>query len=279
MLQAELNHLHSGYEASVPDEADDALVVTYPKHCDEYGSGYIQPRVLIETGGRAAQTPKENHSIQAMVSAVGVAEEIVEVSVLSIARTFFEKVTAIHAFHCQRRVEDRSSRHLYDIHQIFQAHPHLAADLKLLNEVASHKQKYFRAAAAKYDEAQPGRLKLSISKDEGLRCAFEQDWAKMAEMFPAERPDFETLERSLKQIDDLINRKAPICLQVIDWLEYWDKVDEPSYQKLAWLFPKLRSLGITKAHSLSLRILDVQKQTTDPEARRGRTMLLLNEHH
>ena len=190
MLQAELNKIAGGYSVSVAEDTEDALEVHYPRLCDEYDSdAYIKPRVLVETGGRAAQLPNALHMIKPLVS--NVADEAnVEISVaaLDIRRTYFEKVTAVHAFIHQDKIESRSSRHLYDIVRIALSHPDIVTDTAMLISVAEHKKKYFRADAAEYDLALQGQLKLVPVTNEQYQT-FSDDWDKMQDMFAGERPE------------------------------------------------------------------------------------------
>ncbi|MGH1430968.1 MAG: nucleotidyl transferase AbiEii/AbiGii toxin family protein [Neptuniibacter sp.] len=260
MLQTELDKAAEGYSVSIAVDTEDALVVNYPKLCEEYDAdAYIKPRVLVESGGRAAQLPNAWHMIKPMVASV--AEEAnVETNVmtLSINRTFFEKVTAVHAFINQKKIESRSSRHLYDIVKIALSHPEVVTDTAMLVSVVEHKKKYFRAGAAKYDLATQAELRLVPATEEQYK-AFINDWGKMQDMFADSPPVFSELISQLDRLERLINCCVTFPAdKVIDLLIEHDI----NYELIAKIYPLLRSHNINNAHSISLRLSNMKKSTS-----------------
>ena len=256
MLQTELNKIAKGYSVSVAEDTENALEVHYPRLCDEYDSdAYIKPRVLVETGGRAAQLPNAQHLIKPLVGTVA-DEADVEISVvaLDISRTFFEKVTAIHAFIHQDKIESRSSRHLYDLVRIALFHPDIVTDTEMLTSVAEHKKKYFRAGAANYDLALQGQLKLVPATSEQYQ-KFSDDWDKMQDMFAGERPEFAQLISEIGCLERLINCCVTFPIEKISRLLMDHEI---RYQLIAHMYPLLRSHGIDNAHSLSLKLSDMK---------------------
>ncbi len=256
MLQAELDKIAEGYSVYVAEDTEDALEVHYPRLCDEYDSdAYIKPRVLVETGGRAAQLPNSPHMIKPLVASV--AEEAnAEISVvtLDISRTFFEKITAVHAFIHQDKIESRNSRHLYDIVRIALSHPDIATDTEMLTSVAEHKKKYFRAGAAKYDLAIQGQLKLVPVTNQQYQ-KFSDDWGKMQDMFAAERPEFAQLITALSYLERLIN----CCITPgAENLKNLVRYHEINYQITAKLYLLLRALHIKNADSIYLQLDDMK---------------------
>ncbi len=260
MLQTELDKAAEGYYVSIAEDIDDALVIHYPQLCDEYDTdAYIKPRVLVETGGRAAQLPNAWHMIKPMVASV--AEEAnVETNVmtLSINRTFFEKVTAVHAFINQKKIESRNSRHLYDIVRIALFHPDIVTDTAMLASVVEHKKKYFRTSAAKYESALQGGLMLVPATDEQYK-AFNDDWGKMQDMFADSPPVFSELISQLDRLERLINCCAAFPIEKVINLLIESDIN---YELIAKIYPLLRSHNIENAHSISLKLSNMKKSTS-----------------
>jgi len=130
------------------------------------------------------------------------------VKVLSPKRTFWEKVTLLHAENNIGRVErvkERLSRHLYDIVMLSRSSIGQEAlnDLALLDTVAKHKAFYYRSNAAKYDEAKAGTLKI-VPHGEILE-AFKADYEKMRSMFAGEVLAFDVIIEELQILEKKIN--------------------------------------------------------------------------
>ena len=130
------------------------------------------------------------------------------INVLSPKRTFWEKVTILHAennIYKVERVKERLSRHLYDIVMLSRDKIGLEAmaDIGLLESVAKHKAFYYRSNAAKYDEAKSGTLKI-VPKDEILK-AFRTDYEKMRSMFVGEVIEFDVIIEELSLLESKIN--------------------------------------------------------------------------
>lgn len=86
-------------------------------------------------------------------------------TVLSPWRTFWEKVTALHAERFRDIVPHFYSRHYSDaaamLNPCRKAAPH---DLAMLDEVRQYKERYYPAAWARYDRAVPGTLSIVPSE-------------------------------------------------------------------------------------------------------------------
>jgi len=214
-LQKVLTTFHPDFEIFVDDQDSQSLVVNYPRSLSEtdYINGYVKPHVLIETGGRALFDPHETKSIQPFVSEeLNILAQIendcqVIVDVLSIERTFFEKVTLLHELN-HRGVDAltrRQARHIYDLVQIYKSRPEILKNLELLESVRSHKAKYFRRKTAKWELAEPGTLFIIPDKD--VFTALKDDWLKMADLFPHGRLpySFEEMIFILQEIDGQLN--------------------------------------------------------------------------
>ena len=90
-----------------------------------------------------------------------------EVSVVALLakRTFWEKVTILHAeFHrpADKALPDRYSRHYYDVAMLAQSpiRDEALADMALLDQVVTHKQTFYPSGWAHYAAAYPGSLRL-----------------------------------------------------------------------------------------------------------------------
>lgn len=214
-LEEALSTVAEGFDVLIDDQESQNLIIHYPKSLpsEAYGSSYIQPRILIETGGRASFHPHESHEIKPMII-----DELMEhldieldcpvaVDVLSKDRTFFEKLTLLHEINSRGEdaVTDRQSRHIYDLVEIYHANPAILENTDLLEDVRQHKARYFRRGASKWELAVPGTI--AILPKEAVKDALKQDWEKMTDLFPSgQLPyNFEELMVELDVINTIIN--------------------------------------------------------------------------
>lgn len=187
------------------------LLFHYPKSLEdgEYGNKYVKPVVLIETGTKSEHIPSDEIEVNSLLEdAIGEIHSKAVVKVLSPKRTFWEKITLLHAENNINRVErvkERLSRHLYDIVMLSRSPIGIEAmkDLALLDTVAKHKSFYYRLNAAKYDEAKVGTIKI-VPKNEILE-AFRVDYEKMRSMFAGEIISFDVIIEELQILEDAIN--------------------------------------------------------------------------
>ncbi|PAV25476.1 hypothetical protein CF392_10770, partial [Tamilnaduibacter salinus] len=150
-----------------------------------------------------------NHSIRPIALDVqDIGADDCQVDVLGLERTFFEKLTLLHEINHRghEKLTERQSRHIYDLVSLHRSFPELTKDLSLLEEVVSHKKKYFRRGASRWGEAVPGSLYLV--PDGLVRERLEADWEKMDDMFPDGRPmAFSQLLEELAEINRAINEE------------------------------------------------------------------------
>jgi hypothetical protein len=78
------------------------------------------------------------------------------------------------------------------------------ADFGLLASVVEHKNVFFREAAARYDLAKPGSLRICAPDDKLARI--RTDYRDMREMFFVEPAPFDSLMHDLKELEDRVNR-------------------------------------------------------------------------
>ena len=154
------------------------------------GDGYVRPAVLLEFGARSTGEPAERHSISCDINDAlpELGAPTAYLRVMRAERTFWEKVTAIHAY-CLRgtfRGGDRYARHWYDLDCLDRAGIATKAinDRNLAEDVARHKQHFFRendqaGKLVNYRDAVKGSLCL-IPTGEALE-ALRQDYQQMSD--------------------------------------------------------------------------------------------------
>jgi hypothetical protein len=76
-------------------------------------------------------------------------------------------------------------------------------DVSLLASVVEHKKVFFREAAARYDLAKPGSLR--VCPPESHVAQIRSDYRDMREMFFAEPPPFETVMSDLRELEGRVN--------------------------------------------------------------------------
>jgi len=202
---------------SLEIDANDAQTVNfhYPTALPpaEYdGMAYITPRVKLELGARGDPWPTECKIIRPYAAAdfPGFFKEPeCKVIVLSAQRTFWEKITALHA-EAHRPAESNTpqyfSRHYYDVAMLLDTEEGktAATDFNLLAIVAKHKATFFRSSWASYDTAKPGTLRLLPSE---LRIKdLRGDYRAMAPMMFDEKPlPFDEILAKIQKLQEQIN--------------------------------------------------------------------------
>jgi predicted nucleotidyltransferase component of viral defense system len=198
-----------------PDPADhdgQTLLFTYPAGLAAalYGVvGYIRPVVRLEFGCRGDVWPAEDREVRPYAAEMFPAlfdAPTCPVRVLRPERTFWEKVTLLHAVTHSHKTPPRLSRHYYDVSQLFRHETGRAAtaDVKLLAQVVRHKSVFFRQAAARYDLAKPGRLRITPSAE--LERHLRRDYREMQEMFFGEAPEFDRILADIRELEALVNK-------------------------------------------------------------------------
>ena len=186
------------------------LTLNYPT-TEADGAGYVDPQVRLEFGSLTDQRPIGDHSVTPWVAEEfpdGFAEPSCRVTALEAERTFWEKVTILHAeYHrpADRPMRTRLSRDCYDV-CLMAAHPvgrRAIADMALLARVVNHKRTYFQSSWACYDTAQPGSLHV-VPPDHRL-TALRTDYQQMQEMFTRQSPSFDEILDKLQNIEALVN--------------------------------------------------------------------------
>lgn len=198
-----------------PDDPDEqTLIFHYPAGIEENAGSqarYARPAVRLELGARGDQWPADwaevtPYAAQAVPKLFK--NPACRVKALAAERTFWEKATILHVLYhlpSGKRLPERQSRHYYDLANLYSKEPgkRAVADFNLLRSVVEHKAVFFASAAARYDLAVPGSLKLVPPP--GRRKDLEEDYAKMREMIFGQPPGWDEIMRELGELEDRIN--------------------------------------------------------------------------
>jgi hypothetical protein len=170
--------------------------------------GYIRPRIKLEFGARGETEPSEFKTITPYI-AQEFPEELpnatINVTTLSVQRTFWEKVTILHALYHGRKLRPEISRHYYDVVMLAQKGIDDAAikTPDLLARVAHNSSLMFADNSASYDTATLGKLRLAPNDE--LRARLANDYAAMSEMFITPPPSFDELMAAISALETKLN--------------------------------------------------------------------------
>ena len=180
----------------------------------EQPRGYVASEVLLEFGGRNIIDPNEQHIIAPDITdeTTGLDYPTATVTVLSPARTFWEKATLIHVECHRRRLADspeRLSRHWFDLaclaaHDIGQA---ALLERDLLEDVVRHKKVFFHAGYAQYDQCLLRQLRLVPDDDQLTGLESDYDAMRRARIVADDAPGFGSLIEQIRVLEDRINRR------------------------------------------------------------------------
>jgi hypothetical protein len=194
--------------ASAEANEEMTLLFNYPVAV-EYGT-YLRPQIKIEFG-RGDQQPSERRRIRPYVTEEfpnAFSTQDVEVAVLDCERTFWEKVTLLHAENRRPdlgKLKQRMSRHWSDV-AVMSADGRFTDEklsLDLLRQVIEFKKIYFGSGWAQYETAVPGTL--GIVPNQELEKVLCRDYEQMREMFWDTPISFDQLLTQLKTLQDRIN--------------------------------------------------------------------------
>lgn len=172
---------------------------------------YIRPRVILELGTHAEPVPNENYPVTPF-SAEHFPQLFTEptcsVATVVARRTFWEKATILHAEYHRpqgKPIPLRYSRHYADVAAMSrdQVVDQALADIELLKSVTNHKDLFYHAGWAKYNQARPGSFRL-IPRKERV-SVIGRDYREMSAMFFKEPPEFEVVLEQLSDLEKRIN--------------------------------------------------------------------------
>ncbi|MBI4892590.1 MAG: nucleotidyl transferase AbiEii/AbiGii toxin family protein [Acidobacteria bacterium] len=199
-----------GWTLKVDEQDPNVVRFLYPSGTRQFVS-YMAPQVVLELGTHAEFVPRDRFVIRAFAAEEFpklMSEPDVEVAAILAKRTFWEKVTILHAeYHrpAERPLPGRYSRHYYDVAMLTRGvvKDEALADLDLLERVVRHKQTFYPSAWCRYDLARPGTLRLAPSADRVT--ALRQDYREMAVMLFDEPPRFEEIVNSVAEFEREVN--------------------------------------------------------------------------
>jgi hypothetical protein len=191
------------------DENEEMTLLFHYPNAFKYDR-YLRPQIKIEFG-RGDQQPSEKFSVTPFVAETFpdiFREKSAQIIVLDSERTFWEKVTLLHAENHRRdptKLKARMARHWSDVALMSGAKRFRDENLslELLAEVIRFKKVYFAALLAHYDTAVPSTLR--IVPNDTLQGILRRDYDQMAEMFPTERLTFDEILTRLEELEHRIN--------------------------------------------------------------------------
>jgi len=207
----------NGWTLEIDPNAPDGDTVDfkYPAGIsDTLAKGYVRRAVRLELGCRGDQIPCEGAKVTSYAAEAFPDQFQVHdsnVNAISPERTFWEKATILHREYYRvevgKPVSERIFRHYHDVVVISKHKRGVSAlkDLALLEQVVAHKQHFFREAAAHYEIARKGTLRLAPSRQ--LQDALRRDYEKMREMYFGEEPDFDAVMNEIRELEEAFNKR------------------------------------------------------------------------
>lgn len=199
-----------GWKLAPPEDKDKEMTLSF-HYPPAFGyKSYLRPQIEIEFG-RGDQQPSQKSTVTSFVAEIFpevFAEKSAAIAVLDCERTFWEKVTLLHAENHRpdpTKLKARMARHWSDVAVMSTAERFKDAKLSLdlLTQVIAFKKIYFPLNWASYDTAIPGSLK--IIPNEPLRGILRKDYEQMKEMFPGEPLAFDEILARLEAFQNRIN--------------------------------------------------------------------------
>ncbi len=198
-VQVDLSRL---FNCNVTVSAENLNVwVTYPS---AFESDYVKNSVLLEVGPRGIWGKSEFKTVQSYISQIrpDIVSDEIQVRVISLERTFCEKLLILHTNHTRGKLGPRHSRHYYDVVKMAkQVDVHSL--LPMITEVAIFKSTYYPGAGYGYDEAQKGHLKITPPNE--LIPELERDFSAMKGMLFGIKPELRELLESLNDIQKIVD--------------------------------------------------------------------------
>lgn len=200
----------AGLEIEVVKE-EQLINIYYPRVYDINNIG-ILPCVRLEIGPLAAWSPAKNTAINPYIAGIipNFTIEGTTVRTVTIARTFWEKITILHMEAnrpLDRSMPKRYSRHYYDVYQIYNSKyfKDILKDKEILTTVTEFKIRFYYSSWAKYGDVLSGNIKIvpPISRFKDL----EDDYNSMKEMIIGEAPSFSEIINRLSKLEDILNKK------------------------------------------------------------------------
>lgn len=187
-------------------------MVLYVKYPTIYRNSYIPSLVKLEIGPVAAKTPTEIKQVEPYCFKCFYAEnkEPFKIEIVSIARTFWEKLLILYAETnrpLEKKMPARYSRHYYDIYMIYKSDyfPTILKRKELFEEVKAFKSKYYRTSWSNIEGSSLGNIAIVPSKERLKELS--ADYTDMKEMIFEDKPLFDEIIKGLHELEDKLNNK------------------------------------------------------------------------
>lgn len=208
-----INFDDTEWQLTIDEEDKQSLIFHYPSCLEKPSDGYIDISIKLEFGARGDNNPCESKVIssytQQLLPELFENPSIIKVTSLTARRTFWEKVTLLHAEYHRNPTQPlpgRIFRHYYDIVMLDQKNLTQEAlnDPALLYDVVKNKTIYFPSKWANYGEAKIGSMRLY--PNEIFIESLKRDSENMIDMFFGDPPNFNKVMSEIKRIEAIINK-------------------------------------------------------------------------
>jgi len=193
-----------------PEDSDSQTILFhYPTIENGKDKQYVLRRIKLEFGARGEIDPAGMENISPIVNEIYpnlLKIKNVNIPTLSTARTFWEKVTILHALHQKWKNKDKMSRHYYDVYMLDTkgVSDEALQHLDLLDRVVKHKSIMFSERKGVYSSAVKGSIRL-VPQDAFLE-ELKTDYKQMHEdMLFGDVPSFEDILSQLAELEKRIN--------------------------------------------------------------------------
>ncbi|RUO65606.1 Nucleotidyl transferase AbiEii toxin, Type IV TA system [Pseudidiomarina planktonica] len=207
-LKKHLEELDERIEVYIEDCEPLNISIQYPSLFDDSEIKSVQPRVLIETGGRSQNVPVVNVSITHILGSVipQLADQDFEVIALAPERTILEKMFGVHTNLTQEKLLPKYARHLYDIVKLNEENRSWCTNKELFLSHVEFSDLNYKTHQDSCDTARTGPIKLSPNSEKMVKH-YSTDWESMADMFPySVLPyTFDELIARIKVIEESVN--------------------------------------------------------------------------
>jgi Nucleotidyl transferase AbiEii toxin, Type IV TA system len=219
-------------EIKTADQDPLVIEIEYPSVTSQ--SNYVQPKVLVEIGGRSMHDPYTPRSLSSLVGEYYpnklFADEPIEIPVVNPERTFLEKIFLLHEEHQrpdEKRRVHRLSRHLYDIERISNTH-YAATSMsnhELFQAIVVHRERFSNMGGVDYTKHFPPHLNPVPPTD--VIEQWESDYNTMKEqMIFGESPSFKDLISSVQRVVDEINNldiECPFKMRAVPSINFHER--------------------------------------------------------
>jgi hypothetical protein len=200
-------------EIDAADQEGQTLLVWYPE-VDPRDGAYVRPAVRIESGAKSALDPNQLVTLRPYVAdeADALDLSVSRVTAIKPALTFWDKVVIAHGlrrwFERQgvlRQEGQRISRHYYDLHQLFSSEVGKVAlaDRDLGTGCVRHARMFFNRPDFDLASAKPGTF--ALTPVDRMIDALKRDYEKTVPMVFGEPPDFDTILKSIRELEAIVN--------------------------------------------------------------------------